>query len=56
MLGLLSTEQAREILFWWACVITAAIVCIVQNVPPWTYAELMAKVGFLVVVWKVLPG
>lgn len=56
VLGLLSTEKVWELLLYCALVITAAIVCIVQNVSPWAYAEMMANALCLVVLWKRMPA
>ena len=53
MLGLMSTEQAWEILVCWAFIFTAAIVCTVQNVSPWEYAVMMMKAICLLVLWKL---
>ena len=56
VLGLLSTEEAWEILVCWAVIVTAAIVCIVHNVSPWDYAAMMMKALCILVAFKVLPG
>ena len=56
VLGLLTTEEVRELLVYWAFVIGSAIGAIAYNVSPWVYAETMAKAFCILVAFKVLPG
>ena len=53
-LGLLSTGEVWAMVLFLMFCVAAAIVTIVQNVSPWTYAELTAKTLWLMLVWRVL--
>ena len=55
VLGLLTTEEACEVLVWWTFVIGAGIFAIVCKVSPWVFAEIMTKSLCLLTLWKVLP-
>jgi len=54
VLGLLTTQEVWEVLIWWAFLLTAAIVAIVNNVSPWVYAEVLTKAFCLLALWKSL--